>query len=53
MKYTDRYMIQEFIKLLNRYRIKEKFFEVIIDNVNNNKISKNKLNKTLNRREYI
>ena len=46
-------MMQEFIKLLNRYEIKEKLFEMIIDSVNNNNILKNELNKALSRREYI
>ena len=46
-------MMQEFIKLLNCYEIRKKFFEMIIDNVSNNKILKNELNKVLNRHGYI
>ena len=46
-------MMQEFIKFLNRYKIRKKFFEIIIDNANNNRIVKNELNKVLNRQEYI
>ena len=53
MKHTNRHMMQEFIKLLNCYKIGEKLFEIIIDNVNNSKILKNESNKTLNRHEYI
>ena len=45
--------MQELLKLLNRYEIKKKLFEIIIDNVNNNKILKNELNKALNLREHI
>ena len=46
-------MIQEFIKLLNRYEISNRFFEMITNNVSNNKILKNELNKVLNQREHI
>ena len=45
--------MQEFIKLLSRYKIRKKFFEVIIDNVSNNKILKDELNKVLNRRHFV
>ena len=46
-------MMQEFLKFLNRYKIREKLFEIITDNVRNNKISKDELNKVLNRCKYI
>ena len=53
MKYTDSQIMQELIKLLNRYKIIEKFFKIVTDNISNNKILKDELNKALNRREYI
>ena len=39
--------MQELIKILNRYEIRKKLFNVITDNINNNKILKNELNKVL------
>ena len=53
MKNSNQHMMQKLIKLLNRYKIREKLFEIIINNVSNHKDLKNELNKVLNRRENI
>ncbi len=40
--------MQELFKILNTYDIKNKLFNVIIDNVSNNNILKKKLKRALN-----
>ncbi len=40
------------IKILKFFKIKDKFFEIVINNTSNNNIFKNKLNKILNRQEF-
>ena len=42
----------ELMRILNFYEIREKFFDVVIDNVDNNKTLKNELKKTMNRRDF-
>jgi len=43
--------MQELFKILNTYDIKNKLFNVIIDNASNNNILKKKLKRALNRRD--
>ncbi len=38
----------KFIKILKFFKIKNKLFEIVINNISNNSIFKNKLNKVLN-----
>jgi len=45
--------MQELFKILNIYNIKNKLFDVIINNASNNSILKKKLKKTLNRRDIL
>ena len=40
------------MKILNYFEIKKKLFDVVIDNVNNNKILKKKLKLTMTRRDF-
>ena len=46
------YFIQKIRKILNRFEIKNKFFDIVIDNVDNNNTLKIKIEKILNRREF-
>ena len=46
------HLMIELIKIVNFYKIQEKIFDVVIDNIDNNKILKNKLKKTINRRDF-
>ncbi len=41
----------KFIRILKFFKIKNKFFEIIINNISNNNTFKDKLNKVLNRRK--
>ncbi len=41
--------MQELLKILNIYNIKNKFFDVVTNNASNNNTLKEKLKKTLNR----
>ncbi len=43
--------MQELFKILNTYDIKNKLFNVVINNVSNNDTLKKKLKKALNRRD--
>ncbi len=43
--------MQELFKILNTYDIKNKLFNVIIDNASNNDTLKKKLKRALNRRD--
>ncbi len=43
--------MQELFKILNTYDIKNKLFNVVIDNASNNNTLKKKLKKALNRRD--
>ncbi len=40
------------IKILKFFEIKDKLFEIVINNASNNNILKNKLEKILNRQEF-
>jgi len=51
IKYIDRQLILELIKILKFFKIKKKFLEIIIDNASNNDTFKDKFDKVLNRRE--
>ncbi len=42
----------KFIKILKNYAIKNKLFDVVINNASNNNILKNKFEKTINCREF-
>jgi len=50
VEHTSRHLMQELFKILNTYDIKNKLFDVVIDNASNNDILKEELEKTLNRR---
>ncbi len=43
--------MQELLKILNTYNIKNKLFNVVTNNASNNHTLKEKLKKTLNRRD--
>ncbi len=43
--------MQELLKILNIYNIKNKLFEIVTNNASNNDILKKKLKKALNRRD--
>ncbi len=40
------------VKILKFFEIKNKLFEIVINNASNNNILKNKLDKILNRQEF-
>ena len=44
--------MSELMKILSFYEIKSRLFEVVTDNVSNNKTLKEKLTKTLTRRDF-
>jgi len=44
--------MMKLMKILKNYVIKNKLFEIIIDNASNNSILKDKLEKIINRREF-
>jgi len=48
VKHTDHHLMQELFKILNTYNIKNKFFDVVINNASNNDILKKKLERALN-----
>ena len=48
IQYIKVHLIIELIRILNLYKIREKLFDFVINNINNNKILKNKMNKTMN-----
>jgi len=50
VEHTDRHLMQELFKILNTYDIKNKLFNVVIDNASNNDTLKKKLERALNRR---
>ena len=45
IQHIEIHLMIELMKILNFYEIREKLFDVVIDNVDNNKILKNKLKK--------
>jgi len=48
IEYTNCYLMQELFNISNIYNIKNKLFNVVINNTSNNNILKEKLKKTLN-----
>ena len=48
----DTHLLNELMKILTRFDIKDKLFEVVIDNVDNNSTLKDELKKTMNRRDF-
>ena len=51
VEHINCYLIQELLKILNIYNIKNKLFDVVTNNASNNNTLKEKLKKTLNRRD--
>jgi len=48
IKYIDCQLILKLVKILKKIEIKDKLFEIVINNTSNNNIFKNKFDKTLN-----
>ncbi len=48
VEHTDCYLMQKLFKILNIYNIKNKLFNVVIDNASNNDTLKKKLERALN-----
>jgi len=44
--------MMKLMKILKNYAIKNKLFDVVINNASNNDILKDELEKTMNRREF-
>jgi len=51
VEHTNHYLMQELFKILNIYDIKNKLFNVVINNASNNDTLKKKLEKALNQRD--
>ncbi len=51
VEHTDHHLMQELFKILNTYDIKNKLFDVVINNASNNDTLKKKLERALNRRD--
>ena len=47
VEHTNRQLMRKLLKILSFYEIRNKFFDVVIDNVNNNKTLKKKLEKAM------
>ena len=50
--YDDAQLLTELIKILEFFEIKNKFFEMIIDNANNNNTLKKEFKKVINRQDF-
>ncbi len=50
VKHTDHHLMQKLFKILNTYDIKNKLFDVVINNASNNDTLKKKLERVLSRR---
>ncbi len=50
VEHTDHHLMQKLFKILNTYNIKNKLFDVIIDNASNNDTLKKKLERALSQR---
>ena len=48
VEYTDHYLMQKLFNILNTYNIKNKLFDVVINNASNNDTLKKKLERALN-----
>jgi len=46
---TDHHLMQKLFRILNTYNIKNKLFDVVIDNASNNDTLKKKLERVLSR----
>ena len=53
VEHTDHHLMQKLFKILNTYDIKNKLFDVVIDNASNNDTLKKKLEKALSRRNIL
>jgi len=51
VEHTDRHLMQELFKILNTYDIKNKLFDVVINNASNNDTLKKKLERALSQRD--
>ncbi len=51
VEHTDHHLMQELFKILNTYNIKNKLFDVIIDNASKNDTLKKKLERVLSQRD--
>jgi len=51
VKHIDCDLMQELLKILNIYNIKNKLFDIVTNNASNNNTLKEKLEKALNRRD--
>ncbi len=51
VEHTDYHLMQELFKILNTYNIKNKLFDVVIDNASNNDILKKKLERAFSQRD--
>jgi len=51
VEHTDCHLMQKLFKILNTYNIKNKLFNVVINNASNNDTLKKKLERALNRRD--
>ncbi len=51
VEHTDHHLMQKLFKILNTYNIKNKLFDVVIDNASNNDTLKKKLERALSRRD--
>ena len=49
VKHTDHHLMQKLFKILNTYNIKNKLFDVVINNASNNDTLKKKLERALSR----
>ncbi len=47
VEHTNRHLMQKLFKILNTYNIKNKFFDVVINNASNNDTLKKKLERVL------
>jgi len=52
IEHIDRQLMIELMKILKNYAIKNKLFEIVINNASNNSILKEKLEKIMSRREF-
>ncbi len=51
VEHTDCHLMQKLFKILNTYNIKNKLFDVVIDNASNNNTLKKKLERALSQRD--
>jgi len=51
VKHTDHHLMQELFKILNTYDIKNKLFDVVINNASNNDTLKKKLERAFNQHD--